>query len=74
MRNFVTTFNYADNTISLAVNSNAPGGTKIGGGLGFLAILSIATSVVVLGLCIFGGIWFYRKQKINTEEVKETLN
>jgi len=59
MRNFVTTFDYADNTIELAVNINAPSGVSTGGA-GILTLVVIIFGTLVLTLCACGGIWFYR--------------
>lgn len=59
MRNFVTSFNYDTNIISLAVNANAPDGVSAGG-IGVLTIVVLVFGSLVLTLCTCGGIWFYK--------------
>jgi len=78
MRNFITTFNYKDNTVSFAVNVNAPVGTKatsLGPSppnpekkLDIIKLsLACALGLLVLILILFFG-WKYYKYKTRPPE------
>ena len=70
MRNFVTTFNYGDNSIMLAVNTNAPVGVSAGG-VGVLTIVVLIFGSLILLCCITGGVWFYKHRRDFKDQEEE---
>ena len=69
MRNFVTTFDYVQNTMTFTVNSYAPSGTSISGGssnstgLSAAAVVGGLSVVLVIIGCAIGIVMFRKKSQ-----------